>query len=393
MIRAWRFIVDHYLLLPVGGGVALVWANTYAVSYFRIVQTLAFPINDIGMAFVLAYLAQELVEAALPGGSLHPFRRALLPIVAGIGGTVGAALVYLGYLQTGDEQILAPGWPIASTADLVVAVATSRAIFGRSPVVTEGLLIALTSEVIGLAAISRHRFITDVHPFAVVLIGVAAGMAMIFRRLGVTTTWLYVGGAGTVSWLGCYWAGIQPVLALLPIVPFLRHAPRELMSFADDAPSHRSPTHFESSFEIPVQLVVLLFAFVNFGIGLRGFGTGTWAVMAASLIGRPLGIVAAIAVAQLVGQGLPVHMDWKIAAVTALAAAPTLTFGVLIAVSVFPVGPLLVETKLGAVGTFVGVPAALGAARLLRVGRFESDTSSGGFRTVGPESATEPTFR
>ena len=138
---------------------------------------------------------------------------------------------------------------------------------------------------------------------------------------------------------------------------------------------------------------MLLFAFVNFGIGLRGFGTGTWAVMAASLIGRPLGIVAAIAVAQLVGQGLPVHMDWKIAAVTALAAAPTLTFGVLIAVSVFPVGPLLVETKLGAVGTIIGVLAAFGAARLLRVGRFESDTSSGGFRTVGPESATEPTFR
>ena len=74
MTRAWRFALEHYVVLPLGGLIALVWANTDAVSYFEVAQALAFAVNDIGMAFVLAYLAQEVIEAALPGGALHPWR-------------------------------------------------------------------------------------------------------------------------------------------------------------------------------------------------------------------------------------------------------------------------------------------------------------------------------
>jgi hypothetical protein len=37
---------------------------------------------------------------------------------------------------------------------------------------------------------------------------------------------------------------------------------------------------------------------------------------------------------------------------------------------VFPDGPLLIETKMGAISTAAGVLVALAAARVLRVGRF-----------------------
>src|SRR5579864_4934268 len=119
MRAAWRFAVDHYLLVPVGGALALVWANTYADSYFRLAQALALLVNDVGMALVLAYLAQEILEAALPGGALYPFGRLVVPVIGGVGATIGASLAYLGYLAGGDEQILSRGWPIPGAADLV----------------------------------------------------------------------------------------------------------------------------------------------------------------------------------------------------------------------------------------------------------------------------------
>ena len=64
MTRVWRFALEHYVLLPLGGLIAIVWANTDAVGSFQVAQALAFVVNDIGMAFVLAYLAQEVIEAA-----------------------------------------------------------------------------------------------------------------------------------------------------------------------------------------------------------------------------------------------------------------------------------------------------------------------------------------
>src|SRR5690349_9749327 len=102
MIRAWRFAVEYYLLLPLGAVIAVVWANTDGDSYFRVAQALAFVVNDIGIAFGLAFVAQEAIEATLPGGTLHPWRRTLLPIVAGIGGSVGAIAVYLAYIRSTD---------------------------------------------------------------------------------------------------------------------------------------------------------------------------------------------------------------------------------------------------------------------------------------------------
>ena len=66
-----RFVIDRFLLLPLGAAVGLVWANTAAESYFRFAHALAFPVNEIGMALFLALITQELIEGVMPGGALH----------------------------------------------------------------------------------------------------------------------------------------------------------------------------------------------------------------------------------------------------------------------------------------------------------------------------------
>src|SRR6185503_10929479 len=90
-VRAFRFVLNRFLLLPLGALVALVWANTEPEGYFRLSQALAFPVNEIGMTFFLALMAQEVFEALMPGGALHSWRHWSLPVVGALGGLAGSA--------------------------------------------------------------------------------------------------------------------------------------------------------------------------------------------------------------------------------------------------------------------------------------------------------------
>jgi Na+:H+ antiporter, NhaA family len=371
MIRAWRLTVEYYLLLPLAAVIAVVWANTDGESYFGVAQALAFAVNDVGMAFGLAYVAQEVIEATLPGGTLHPWRSAMLPAIAGVGGTVGAIAVYLAYIHSTDEGVLAQGWPIACGVDIFFCLALARMVFRRSVAATFLLILAISSDVIGLAVISRHCLVVEVHPAAALLIVAAIGASIVLRRSGVRSMWPYLSLSGPLMWLGCYRAGLHPALALLPIVPFLPRSPRDLRAIGrPERGVHRTASHFESVFEYPMQGVAFLFGLVNAGVLLRGYDTGTWAVLTGSLAGRPLGILVAVGIAVAAGLPLPHHVGWKALVVIALTASVSLGFGLFFAAAAFPDGPLLVETRIGAILTSIGLLLALGAARLLRVGRF-----------------------
>ena len=114
MHRVWNFMLDYSVLLLVGAGVALVWANTDEHSYHEIIDytllvngfvgelhgahrelTVHFLINDIGMALFFAIAGKEVWEAvALENGSLRG-RQAITPLIATAGGMIGPAGVYL----------------------------------------------------------------------------------------------------------------------------------------------------------------------------------------------------------------------------------------------------------------------------------------------------------
>jgi NhaA family Na+:H+ antiporter len=369
--RFLRFVVEHYLLVPLGTVIAVVWANTAAEGYFEFSQTLSFAVNDVGMAIAFAFLAQEVVEATLPGGSLHSWRRAMLPIVAAAGGALGASAAYQAYIRSGDQLVLAQGWPIACAVDIAGSYVLARSIFRRSAGVSFILLLTIASDVIGLLVVSHRYPVVDVHPAAAALMVPAIAGAMALRRSGVRSVWPYVLLCGAVSWCGCYWSGVHPALGLLPIVPFLPHTTRDLRFFADKSSRrHESSAHFEHVFKFPVQVVAFLFGLVNGGVLMRGFGAGTWAVVTAALVGRPVGILVAVGLAVAAGLRLPHHFGWRDTVIVALAASPGFSVGLFFATVVFPVGPLLIETKMGAMATVVGSLLAIGAARLLRVGRF-----------------------
>src|ERR1700730_12188767 len=131
MKRAFSYAVVQSLVVPIGAAIALVWANCGPESYFRVASGLAFAVNDVGMAFFFTLIAQEVLEAALPGGALHTWRRATLPIVAAAGGTIGAIAVYEAFVMSGDERLLVGGWPIVCGIDGALAYVVAQWLLGN----------------------------------------------------------------------------------------------------------------------------------------------------------------------------------------------------------------------------------------------------------------------
>ena len=364
MTRPWRDALPYYPLLPLGGLVAIVWANTAADSYFRLAQALAFPVNDIGVAFGLASLAQEVLEVIGPGRAVRSWDSVVLPVAIAIGGALGAVAGYATYVHFTDEQILTAGWRIACGVDVFVCVALARLVFTRRSAISAVVLFAVITDVIALVLVSRRPFVTGTDTGALSLVPLAIGISLIFRQFGVRSMWAYLVVAGPVAWLGCYWSGLHPALALLPLVPFFPRAPRPLDDLSDHLHERSRLTHFESVFAYPLQAVAFLFGLTNAGVLLRGVDTGTWAVVTASLVGRPSGILLAAVL-------LPKQpFQWSELVVIALIGSVGLVFALFLSTTVFPDGALLTQMKLGAIATLAGAALALAAARVLRVGRF-----------------------
>jgi NhaA family Na+:H+ antiporter len=372
MTRAFRFAGDHHLALPLGAIAALAWANSRPDSYFAFAHAWSFAVNDIAMVFFFAFVTAEILESTVPGGDLHTWRRVALPIVGALGGIVGSAFVYLAYLRTGDEwSVLARGWPVPTAVDLAFGYVVARTIWGRHPAIPFFLLLGIASDVLGVVIVGLLYPVRDSHPDGGLLVAAAIAVVIVLRRCHVPSFWPYVVAGGALSWWGFFLSGWHPALALVPIMPFLTHAKRERQLFSHVSARTRDALgRFDHVWKYPVQIVVLLFALVNAGVMVRGFGTGTTAVALAALAGKPLGVLAAIALAVALGLHLPRRVGWRDLIVAGCTASIGFTFSLFFATAAFSIGPVLAEAKLGALFTIGGAATAFATAAMLRVGRF-----------------------
>ena len=367
--RLARFVVDRFLLLPLGAALAVMWANSRPESYFRFARAMDFPINQIAMAFFLGLMAQEVREATMPGGALHTWKRWGLAVVAAAGGLAGAYAVYLIYVGLKYEGVLRQAWPIAGAVDVAAAYYIVKIVWRRSAALPFVLLVALASDAAGVMVLAVRPQGLDAHPSGTMLVLAAVGVAALMRHRRVHGFWPYIAICGPLAWSGLYLSRIHPALALIPIVPFLPEAPRRIEFFADPHDTD-DVHHFEQRWNAAVQAILFLFGLVNAGVLLHGYGTGTWALLVAALVGRPAGIGAAVAAAVARGFHLPRRVGWGALIVIALATSGGFTFALFFSVGLIPMGPMLAELKLGALLSIVAAPLALGAARLFRLGRF-----------------------
>jgi NhaA family Na+:H+ antiporter len=324
------------------------------------------------MVFFFALAAKEVVEATAPGGALHTWRRAALPVVAAAGGMIGPAVIYVAYAHLTHQRMLVRGWAIPCATDIAFSYLVAKALFRRHPAIPFLLLLAIADDALGLIILALFYPVGDLRiGIGLVLMAAAIAAAFALRRTVVKSFWPYVIAGGTLSWFALFWSGLHPALALVPIVPFIPHAPRDPGLFVEAPDGAADPlSQFEHWWKYPVQLVLLLFALVNAGVPLHAYGPGTWAVLLGILAGKPIGITLTVGVAVAAGLHLPQRVAWRDLVVVGFAAAIGFTVALFFATAAFPPGPLLAETKLGALLSVSGAGFAAIAAIALGAGRF-----------------------
>jgi NhaA family Na+:H+ antiporter len=375
--RLSRFAIEHLLLLPLGAIIALAWVNTAPESYYDFTFSIAFVANDVGIAFFFALIAKEVVEATVPGGVLHPRRRALMPIVASLGATVVPALLHIRIVESLDEPMLTVGWRVALATDLAIGFFFARIIFGRHPAVPFLLLLGIASDAIGFITVAVFDPARDIRlASGVLMLAAAMAMAASLRRWRVRSFWPYVLTAGVASWVGMYLSGVHPALALVPVMPFLPHAKRDPGFFVDARPDARDAlSQFEVWWRYPAQVALFFFGLVNAGVPMGALEPGTWGLPLALIVGKPLGLFVGTGLARSLGLHLPHRVGWRELTVVGFIAAMGLTVGLFFAAAILPPGQLRSELSMGVLLSLAGAPLALVGAWMMGVGRFSTETS------------------
>lgn len=222
--RFFRKQVASSVLLLAATAIALIWANsniagTYhsfwhteialAFGELRISKTLLHWINDGLMALFFFTVGLEIKREILVG-ELSSSKKALLPVIAALGGMLVPGLIYIGF-NFGSATI--GGWGIPMATDIAFALG-AIAIFGqRLPV---GLRIFLAAFAIADdlgAVLIIAIFYTKAIVWFYVLICVflVAGLALA-NLLWVRWTLVYV-VLGLAIWFFILGSGIHPTLA------------------------------------------------------------------------------------------------------------------------------------------------------------------------------------
>jgi Na+:H+ antiporter, NhaA family len=364
-----RLVFDNSLLLVAGTVAAVVWANVDSSTYDGVAHPLHFWVNDVGMVFFFALAAKEVFESTLRGGALASGRQAVSPLAAAVGGMAAPAGIYALLATTLGPADLLRGWAIPCATDIAFSAMVARAIFPAGhPAIPFLLLLAIADDALGLVILAVFYPSGALSVTALTgLMTAAIVMALWLRRRRTRSFWVYVVGPGVLSWAALYWGGFHPALALVPIVPFMPHSPRDLGVF--DAREELLPdtlNRFEHWWAIPVQFVLLLFGFANAGVPFAQIGPGTYYVLAALLIGKPVGILLFSGGARLLGAQLPSGVLIRHLVLVGIVASIGFTVSLFFATAAFPGGSALAETKMGALLSFVAAPLALIASRLLR---------------------------
>ncbi|MBM4374074.1 MAG: Na+/H+ antiporter NhaA [Deltaproteobacteria bacterium] len=380
--------------IPLIAGVltSLVWANLDEVGYRATVHfapltllgfggevahatSLHYLVNEILMAFFFGIATKEITESCLPGGALFPLNRAVNPLLGTLGGVLGPIVVYKAMVALLGAPEIAVGWGVPTATDIALAWLVARAVFGaKHPAVSYLLLLAVADDGIGLAIIAVF-YPDPMHPTQPVwlaLVALAMGLAWLLKRRGALSPWLYVLVPGILSWLGLAKAHMHPALALVPIVPFMPHAVRDEGLFVESVgpdPVTDTMRRFEHAVKQPVDFGMFGFGLVNAGVAFTSIGPATWAVFAALLVGKTLGVSTLATLGDRLGFPIPEGMTPKELVFAGLTAGLGLTVALFVAGAAFTDPTIQGAAKMGALFSVAAAPLALAGGRLFGLER------------------------
>jgi NhaA family Na+:H+ antiporter len=318
---SWRDAGTDFVKSEVSGGavllvaavLAMLWANapfgssyesfwqtdlTLGFGQFSITEDLQHWVNDALMVLFFFVVGLE-IKRELVVGELNDRSKAVLPLIAAVGGVIVPGLIFIS-LNAGGEG--AGGWAIPMATDIAFAVAVLAVLGRRIPSGVRLLLlsIAIIDDVIAILIIAI--FYSKDISLAWLAVGLAGVLVVyLFQRFDISRIFPYV-VVGIVVWIAFLSSGVHATIAgvilglMTPARPIKgRHVIEDL--------EHR--LHPWTS-----MVIVPLFALANAGIVISASILADasanmifWGVALGLVFGKVIGIGSGIAIARRFGWG------------------------------------------------------------------------------------------
>ena len=242
-------------------------------------------INDLLMAIFFFFVTLE-IKREFIHGELSNLKKAMLPIIAAVGGMLVPALIYVA-INYGNSETL-NGWAIPSATDIAFSLGILSLLGSRVPISLKIFLTALAIiDDLGAILIIAFFYSGDLSISYLSLILISYIILLLLNKFGVKvfTPYLLV---GFCIWFFTYKSGIHATIAGVLLASTIPHRVKE-----KDFSLLIKIEHAISPYV--AFMIMPLFAFANAGVSLQGLSLSSLTMPV------PLGIVLGLFVGKQLG--------------------------------------------------------------------------------------------
>jgi NhaA family Na+:H+ antiporter len=325
-------------------------------------------INYILMTVFFFVIGLE-IKRELTTGHLASVKKALMPLLAALGGIAIPALIYLAI--AGRE---APGgWGVPVATDIALAIGLLAMLGSMVPESLRSFLlgIAVIDDIVAILIVAfvyskGIKFSWLAMGFLVVL------FVVLLQKLKISKVWAYF-AMGILLWFALYKTGVHPTLAGVILGLLMPNISRDVKSKGSANSVSLIEWLEQKLHPLSAFFCVPIFAFANTGVvvnseslSLASKSLIAWGIFLGLVIGKPIGIlVTTIVAAKLKVAELPQGANKSLLTATGSAAGIGFTVAIFIAQLAFE-DPALQELAIIAV-IFASVISACISALLFRV--------------------------
>ena len=323
--------IQEFIRLETSGGVVLMIAAIFAmiiantslsatydlilgtyikvgIGNFEIAKPAILWIND-GLMAIFFFLVGLEIKREVLAGELSSFDKAILPIMAAIGGMAVPGIIFAIVNWETPENL--NGWAIPTATDIAFALGILALIGSRAPIALKIFLLAIAIiDDLGAIVIIAIFYTSElsINALYISMIGFAAAVAL--NRLGIQRTAPYL-LVGIIIWVFVLKSGVHATLAGVLIaftIPLNAKNEDEALLYKMEHGLHPWVAF----------LILPVFAFANAGVNFTGIGIDdllqplTLGIAVGLFLGKQIGVFLATWIGVKSGIArLPENVSWK----------------------------------------------------------------------------------
>lgn len=269
-------------------------------------HTLLHWVND-GLMTIFFFLVGLEIKREFIDGELSSKDRAILPIIAAVGGMAMPALIY--WLIAGGDAALRRGWAIPCATDIAFSLGVLALLGSRVPHSLKIFLTALAIiDDLGAIIIIALFYSTDLSLEYLFMASLCCIVLFAANRMRIKARPVYI-FVGVILWYQVFNSGIHATIAGVLAAFFVPHYRN----------THSPLEQFEKALHPWVAYLIMpLFAFFNAGISLQGlspaalFTPVTMGIALGLFFGKQLGVfISSWAAIKLGVAKIPNNARWK----------------------------------------------------------------------------------